>query len=264
MTTLSLTDVSTGAPILAANVNNGWSSLRSVINGNLDETNFASGQLYSLSKIKQDGASANDVMYWTGSTWDNTPLTTVGRGLVAVVYARDATTTTLTNSTTETAMLSQTITGGHMSTNRMLRFTVLGDIAATASVALTWRLKFGANTVWGDAFGVSSTITGAYSPWAITGWIVNNNSASTQWCVLQYHSGQRGSDTGSIAGVGNETSSVFHHTGQPDGTRTLAESAAAALDVNTASDQTLALTAQWASASALVVVRKYYSVVELV
>lgn len=88
MATIALTRVSAGQEVLAATPNNNCTTLESAINGGLDETNFAAGDIYTPNKIKQAAATSGQVLAWNGTDW--APATVAGALLAVTNYRAGA------------------------------------------------------------------------------------------------------------------------------------------------------------------------------
>jgi hypothetical protein len=101
MGTINLTDPQAGTQIVASLVTNNNTALETAINGGLDETNFASGAIYTLTKLKQGGGTTGQVLAWSGSAWAPTnPQVLTGHLLGQVSYNPTTVTQTTTTSGT--------------------------------------------------------------------------------------------------------------------------------------------------------------------
>lgn len=70
MGTISLTVPVTNTAITAAVFSNAYTIVQSVVNGNLDTANWASGKIFDSTKLMQNGADTRHAIGWTGSQWD--------------------------------------------------------------------------------------------------------------------------------------------------------------------------------------------------
>lgn len=142
----------------------------------------------------------------------------------------------------ERNLLSVSITGGDMSTNKMALFIIVGDIQINSgSCTLTIRLKFGSTTLYGDA---SAAITNDADrrQLIIIGAVVNNASASAQIGGLVGFVGTAGA--GSVAGIGDFAVPATAVTLITLGSGSAAE--------DTSSAKTLAITSQFSVSNSAV------------
>src|SRR5262245_39228870 len=103
MATLSLTDVVNGNDTLAADINNAWATLESVVNA-LDTSNWATGKIFATSKIAQAGATTGQVLTWDGT--DYSPRTQLYVVQYNPTTATEVTTTSTTGADVDAANLS--------------------------------------------------------------------------------------------------------------------------------------------------------------
>ena len=139
---------------------------------------------------------------------------------------RDVTATTVSGTTAETTVYTYTVPGGSLSTNRMLRLTLLGYVTAysASTQTLTVRVKYGGTTLFTYAAATAATTTD-YALRVLSE-ISALNSASAQWATTECDRGYNAS----IAGTASGTT-----------TRAIAGCPAS---VNSAADQTLTVTFQ--------------------
>src|SRR5262245_35565047 len=125
-------------------------AVETALNGNLENVNVSPTANLSVAKL---AAGSNGQV-----------ITTSGGAVVwgtsgSVVYDRVTTMVDVNTSTTETTLYSKSITGGDLSTNKMLRLTLLGDVLQNAGgvPAATLRVKLGATTMFADTIGDAAT-----------------------------------------------------------------------------------------------------------
>lgn len=71
---MGLIDLSTYKPVSGTNadanqVANGFQTLQNVINGGIDNNNFAAGKIFDNTKIMQGGAALGQGLVWNGTSW---------------------------------------------------------------------------------------------------------------------------------------------------------------------------------------------------
>lgn len=101
----------------------------------------------------------------------------------------EAASSSMTNTTAETSLFSQSIVGGRMGLSKELRFTILCSLTTgVVPPSMTIRVKFGSSTlVVMNALALASSTTS--KPFVIEGVIANKNSASAQYIfakIMQY------------------------------------------------------------------------------
>jgi hypothetical protein len=69
MGTISLTSPVAGTTITAGLHATNYTTIQTVINGNLDANNWAAGKIFAPSKLLQEGAASNQVLAWNGTIW---------------------------------------------------------------------------------------------------------------------------------------------------------------------------------------------------
>lgn len=175
---------------------------------------------------------------------------------VAVVYDRSTAGVDVNTSTTETSLYTKSITGGDMSTNRMLRLSMFGDVLHNnvAGDTVTWKFKFGGTTFFADTSSVSAATGAARQPWRADIRVANLGAANSQM----------------IEGIWNYVvpGTAAPTTGIGDiqtGTTAAGEGAISTLGtIDTTTAQTLDITIQWSASSANNSFRLRYAVLELV
>lgn len=160
------------------------------------------------------------------------------------------------NTVVETALVSQSIGAGVMSTNKMLRCTIIGDfLQNTAGDTFTLRIKLGATTLWASAQSAAMTADADRSPFRMVFEIANLGVANSQFMAGVLMMSDR-DQTPVTTGIGRFSS------GSVGFIAPFATNGVVAVDTTVA--QTLAVTAQWNSAAASRSIRKKYALIEVV
>lgn len=73
MGTITLTNPSAGTVVTAGLHATNYTTIQTVINGNLDANNWGAGKIFAPSKLTQEGASTGQVLAWSGSQWAPVP-----------------------------------------------------------------------------------------------------------------------------------------------------------------------------------------------
>lgn len=152
-----------------------------------------------------------------------------------------STTLDVVNTTSEVSMASFVIEPGTMGKNGQLKLTMIGDARGTSagSHVVTFRLKFGGSiiTTWTRDY-VNNTVRG---PLFVEAHVINQNNTSAQ--IVSVITNETGPDTGVTA--------------------TMQAIVPATAAINTSEEQTLALTAQWATGNSTNSVRRHRAQVVL-
>lgn len=170
------------------------------------------------------------------------------------VYDRVTAQIDVVSSIAETTIYTKSIGAGHMSTDRMLRFTLIGDYLDNAGTTnITFRIKFGGTTIVAFTTATSIPQDADRQPFELEFKMANLNSASVQFL--------KGSHTTltAAAAAGLSSAGIFNQPG--DGRVNFATAGTVA--INTASAQTLVVTAQHASSDANISLRRHYAMLEL-
>lgn len=69
MTLITTTDVQNGTLTDASVMNANFGAIKTVVNGNIDNSNISASAAIALSKLAQGGASSGQAMIWNGSAW---------------------------------------------------------------------------------------------------------------------------------------------------------------------------------------------------
>jgi hypothetical protein len=169
---------------------------------------------------------------------------------ITALHARGATTVDVTNSTTETALLSYAVPANELGTTRKLRCEMGGDYLNNNGIAPTLRLriKYGGTTIFDDTVAVTSVST-TRRPWYLTFSLCANGAAGAQSLFGFFLLGTVG---GATAGIGDmdtdeiESTAPFFATSAIDSTLS----------------QTLEVTATWSAASATLSFRRFHASLE--
>jgi hypothetical protein len=86
MTTITTTDVTNGTLTDATVMNANFGAIKTVVNGNIDNSNIASNADIALTKLAQTAAVSGQVIAWSGSAWVPTTSSSMPAGLI-VPYA---------------------------------------------------------------------------------------------------------------------------------------------------------------------------------
>lgn len=192
--------------------------------------------------------SAGALAYLTPGTGLTVTDTTIAvSSTVVTAPARDVVQAEVVSSVAETAVFSETITGGSLGTTRALRVTVLGDYLnnSGSSRNLTLRVKYGATTIGTITYAVATAAT-RHAVHLFTV-LTAANSASAQYA---------------------HTRSVITANGALDGVTSLAGSdgaysAHASVAEASASDKTLAVTVEHSASASTISFRANSVLVEL-
>lgn len=175
-------------------------------------------------------------------------------------YAAFTSTIDVVSSSSATAVLSQSIDAGHLSSDRLLRCTIIGDYLNNdgATRNLTLSIVFGATTLWADPF---SSITNASTrrPIRWTFEIANLGAANSQFMAGVFWMGSSSAPT---TGLGRTNGGNFTTTMNADLQHNVSFAGSASEDTTTA--KTLTVNVQHSASSANLSFRKRYALLELV
>jgi hypothetical protein len=250
MGTISLTNPVAATVITAGLHATNYTTLQTVINGNLDNNNWAAGAIFAPSKFTQEAAARQDGMVWNGTIW-------IPRA-VANVYDRATTTVDVQTSAAETAIYSKSIAANDMGNSKMLRLTLLGDYLHNnvAADTILPRIKFGGNTFWGNASNLGNAIGAARHPWHLYLHIANLGATNSQMVLGQFGPIEFANAAAPSAGIGQGLATTAP-LGSDTGIATLGT-------IDTTTAQTLEVSVQWSASSANNSWRMRYGVLEIV
>lgn len=130
------------------------------------------------------------------------------------VYKKAAAAVDVVSSSAEVPVFDEMIPGGSMSTNGIVRVTLVGDYLNNSGGAsnFTLRVKIGGSAVFGTVFaGISST--GRRSPQRVIFEFVNNGSPTTNFCQGEWWYSSFDSTSGSVAGSYATTAPLLFSSG---------------------------------------------------
>lgn len=169
------------------------------------------------------------------------------------LYERSTSAVDIVSSTTETDLYSKSIGAGHLSTDRALKLTLVGDYLNNTGSgrSMQLRIKFGATTLVDTGTTIVVASRTVRVPFAIEFTLANLGATNSQWLdgVIRLPINVTGTDFTTGLGNGAPTSPVLPMAG------------AAAEDSTVAA--TLAVTAQHSLANASLSIRKHYVTLEL-
>jgi hypothetical protein len=237
MTTITTTDVTNGTLTDASVMNANFGAVKTVVNGNIDNANIASGAAIALTKLAQTGATAGQAVIWDGSAWAPGDATNLNR--LDYVY----TDVSDTNTSAEETIYTKTITGGTLGTTGAMRLLLWGDYVRNNAQNWTWRWKLGGTTILAWTFTATNLGATRVGFWGeLT--VANQNSESAQanlirWCNTS------GAGNGDAPSTGYGRFSIGDTNADP----THSGIAVSTSTVNTASNCDLVVTHQWAGSS---------------
>lgn len=200
-------------------------------------------------------------------SWDFSSPTVLPDNRVAILNRGSS--VDVVSTAAETSVFAPSVAGGLMSTNRMLRATIIGDFLYNNAITdtVTFKVKFGGTTFMADTIGNStSALTGAVRfPWKLVVEIANIGAANSQFinALLLMTGQQGGAYSSATTGIGflSALETNANSRDQPAG-GILGISTLGTIDTSLA--QSLDVTAQWSTSSANNSWRARYSVLELV
>lgn len=177
------------------------------------------------------------------------------------ILSRVTTTVDVTNTTAETNLINYSVGGNVMSTNKMVRFTLLGDYLFNSATtdSMTLRIKFGGTTFIADV-ATGAAISASRAPWKITGHVQNLGATNSQMILADILHPETGTapttGIGSYDGLTINTNSRNTPTGGVLGISTLGT-------IDTTTAQSLVVSAQWNVTTVNVSWRMRCAVIEL-
>lgn len=208
-------------------------------------TRLAKGSTGQVLSVSADGS-----LYWKAESGGST------------VYDRSTAPTEVVSTTAETTVYTKTVTGGDMSTDKMLRLTLIGDYLFNRNTTdtLTLRIKFG-GTTYISVVNASASIANARQPWRMTVEVANLGANNSQMIVAALTTI---APDGAVAGTGigwwafleGAVAARNYPVGGIGGISTLAAQ-------DTSTDKAIAVTAQFNVSSASNSWRARYALLEL-
>lgn len=179
MPSIILTVPAAGNKITAGLHATNYAALQALLNGGLDATNFASGQIFAPSKLTQEAASLGQGLVWNGSMW-------VPAGVVQSKYKK-VTSKTVSNTIATTDLLNGeiTIAANALSATGILRFTAWGTYTQNSGAPqalLRMALALGGTTLidTNTVAAIHTSNVGAH-PWKFTAIIEAQNATNAQF-----------------------------------------------------------------------------------
>lgn len=125
------------------------------------------------------------------------------------VLARSVTVLNIENSSAETSIFSYSVTGNMLSTNKVLRLTIIGDYLGNSATArfITLRIKYGATTLYADATNTLTIDAGRRAVYLVA-IITNQNATNAQALGGHFAISDAGSATSGIGDIGDDETMV--------------------------------------------------------
>lgn len=198
----------------------------------------------SLSKLGQSAATLGQAIQWSGSAWVPAD--------APYVYARPAA-VTVSNTTTPTDVVSQSIAGNTLGTTKKLRVQLLADWLNNSGGAVdtTVKIAFGGTTVW------QGTIAGLAASANARSFFLSFDIGNIASAASQFMSGflTLSSQTAPTTGIGNPDSGEASHSSiGSNGT----------LSIDTTAAKTLAVTVTLGTAASTIQFRMRHATIEVV
>jgi hypothetical protein len=167
-------------------------------------------------------------------------------------FLRGASQIDVVNTVVETAIFTGSVPAGALGTDRMVRLTLYGDYLnnSAAGKTVTFRVKYGATTLWGD---ISPSLTGndpLRRTWQIELALGAQGASNVQ--VLSGRAAMTSTGVGSVAGIGTLA-----------GTPTFDQLFYGSAAEDSTAAKTLAVTVQHSAAVSTVSIRRQYAALEL-
>lgn len=182
--------------------------------------------------------------------------------MLSLYTPTDGGTVDVVSSTTETALMSETILGGDMGIARAVTVLMFGDFLNNdgADRNFTLRIKYGGTTHYGDqaAIGTAATRRG----WKLEFTIANIGADDAQFAIGTWMIG--GTTAGSVNGIGPIDGGLLGGTpGAGAAGQASVFSSAGLSAVDTSADKTLEVTVELGTNSANLSFRKHWAAVTL-
>lgn len=127
--------------------------------------------------LSQDGAASGNVLAWNGAIWAPSAASTG-----ANVLNRVTATTDVVNTVAETTLYTFTVPGGSLSTNKVLRLIVIGDVLYNNvnTDTATLRVKYGATTVLNSGAVDLGALQATRANYQFTVWLQGMGATNSQ------------------------------------------------------------------------------------
>ena len=143
-----------------------------------------SSSISGLDDVTIESLADNELLQYnsTSGKWENATAT------LSPVVDRDVSETSAVNTASETTIYSYTVPGGTLSTNKMLRLTLLGELKNTAgSCTTTIKVKYGSEEIFSDT--EVTTNSAGTKVWTINCLLAATGSTSAQFADTLYSYG---------------------------------------------------------------------------
>lgn len=137
MTTITTTDVTNGTLTDASVMNANFGAVKTVVNGNIDNSNISASAAIALSKLAQSGATTGQAMVWNGSAWAPDDVSSTS----SVVSQTDPA-WSLASSVAETEAWSYALPGNTLNATDYLRITIPVWVLNNTGGAVAHDLRF--------------------------------------------------------------------------------------------------------------------------
>jgi hypothetical protein len=211
-----------GTPEDITQVMANFTTVRNVVNGNIDDSNIKAGAAiaqakiaagYLPSKLAQEGALSSQAMIWDGTKW--APGAQSSALLVKSAVEVDIT------STTETDLFRYNVPGGTLGTDKTIWVHLHGTYTNNSGSARTFilRTKYGGTTIFDDG-SISIPTNASDRAWSLDAYLTARGSAGSE---ILYGSITLSAGSGATAGIGDLTindtlSSAFGGSATEDST----------------------------------------------
>lgn len=180
-------DLSSYKPVAATSgdanqVANGFQAVQDSLNaiGDATKTTWGSGKIFDVNKIKQGGATANQVMIWNGGTSEWTPTTITDLH----TFYNKTSQKDVANTVAKTDLLNGeiTIAANKLTANGLIKIIASGDYLnnSGATRTITLELKLGATVLWDSNASGNISATATRKAWSFTAYIQAMASTSAQ------------------------------------------------------------------------------------
>ena len=216
----------------------------------IDETALNIANLSGTMDVVKGGTGAATLTGWLKG--NGTGAITSHTADVVEILNRSVATQDVVNTVTETSIYSFSVTGNTISTNRMLRLTLICDYLNNSGVTkfITLKIKYGATTLYNDGTNTIATDT-ARHPIQLNILLAANNATNDQVLGGYVNLGDAGGTTSGIGDFADDE--IMAHTSI--GGESVEDSTAA---------KTLDVTITHSAADALTSFRRHVAILELV
>lgn len=205
MTLISYTyNLVNGTPEDVSQVMANFTTVRNVVNGNIDDSNIKAGAAisqakiaagYLPSKLAQEGALTSQAMIWDGTKW------APGAAGSSALLSKSSVEVDITT-TTETDMFRYSVPANTLGTDKTVWVHLHGTYTnnSGSGKTLTLRIKYGATTIFND--DSISFASGADRAWMLDTYLTARGSASSE---IMYGSMTVSNNNVATSGIGDLT-----------------------------------------------------------